>query len=70
MIGLVIYLIGFLATYGLTKWIRVKSGDNEWEDVLTSVFWSIFSWFGFIFVFFALVYNYIKEERKDPPKWL
>ena len=65
MIGLTIYLVGFVATYLLCKYIRT---ENTWGDIYSCLFWSIFSWLGFLVILFVILLDYI--ERKEPPKWL
>lgn len=65
MIGLTIYLVGFLATYLLCKYIRA---ENTWEDVFLCLFWSALSWLGFYLILCVVLLDYIK--RNDPPKWL
>lgn len=67
MIGLIIYLIGFILTYLLCKHLRT---EHTWEDVWICFFWAIFSWFGFVFVLLVILYQYIKQKYNEPPKWL
>lgn len=65
MIGLIIYLIGFLVTYLLCKHLRT---EHTWEDVWICFFWAIFSCLGFTVILFVILLEYIKSS--EPPKWL
>lgn len=65
MIELTIYLVGFVATYLLCKYVR---NENTWEDVFACLFCSALSWLGFLLILCVVLLDYIK--RKEPPKWL
>ena len=67
MIGLIIYLVGFLSTYILIKHIRNKQTENEWHDVLWTFVNSLLSWVSFISLLIAYV---SKNNNTKPPKWL
>lgn len=65
MIGLIIYLVGFVLAYVLCKRIRNRQNENEWDDV----FWTIVaSFLSYISVFIFLILEV--TNNKKPPKWL
>ncbi len=68
---IIIYTIGFIFTYLYTKKIRNDVNSNNWEDVITSIIVSFFSWIGFLvcLIYFPELLLKIKSKSK-PPKWL
>lgn len=72
MIYLIIYLIGFVATWILCKIMRLKEeGQDDWIDIKISFIISLFSVFGFIILLWLLISEYFKTIKlPKPPKWL
>lgn len=67
---MIIYLIGFLCTYALCKFIRYKQDENKWEDIGVSFVLSFFSWLSFIALLIIMLIEYIEDHDTKPPKWL
>lgn len=73
MIYLIIYLIGFVATWIVLKWWRNKNLDvyTEWIDILASFLFSLFSWLGFTICVIVILIQLLNENNvPKPPKWL
>lgn len=72
MISLVVYLIGFVVMYLITKQLRNNMRANKWEDVVLSFMLSLFSWIGIVVTLLTLLLSLITDKFKDtkPPKWL
>ncbi len=76
LIETIIYLAGFLATYILCKKIRNEHPDqnNNWADVLRTIFCSMFSWLSFAVLLMLygvyLTAKKIKIKTPKPPKFL
>ena len=72
MISLVVYLIGFVVMYLITKQLRNNMRANKWEDVVLSFMLSFFSWIGIVVTLLTLLLSLITDKFKDtkPPKWL
>lgn len=66
MIGLIIYLVGFVLAYVLCKRIRNRQNENEWNDVFWTIVTSLLSWITFI----SFLILDFKLNNKKPPKWL
>lgn len=66
----IIYIVGFILTYILCKYIRKNS--NGWVDVFRTFFLSLFSWLALFFLSLLLMIHLITErlKNKKPPKWL
>ena len=67
----IIYIVGFILTYILCKLMRGKI-SNDWDDVITTILTSLFSWISLIGLIIALLIFLIKtySKNKKPPKWL
>lgn len=65
MIGLIIYLVGFIFAYVLCKRIRNRQNENEWNDVFWTIVAGFLSWISFFVFLIAELTN-----NKKPPKWL
>ena len=72
MISLVVYLIGFVVMYLITKQLRNNMRANKWEDVVLSFMLSFFSWIGIVVTLLTLLLSLITGKLKNtkPPKWL
>ena len=76
MIYLVIYLSGVIATYVLLKWSRNRLNQNTWEDVIVTIFVSLFSWIAFTLLGLGIIKKLLSTlikhiiEKTEPPKWL
>ena len=72
MISLVVYLIGFVVMYLITKQLRNNMRANKWEDVVLSFMLSLFSWIGIVVTLLTLLLSLITGKLKNtkPPKWL
>jgi len=65
---IIIYLIGYLVAYLFFKRLRNESGDNDWADVFTTMFFSLFSWFTVMIFVLDLCKEYITENTHRLPK--
>ena len=69
-IYILIYILGYLASYIITKYLRNKRNKNDWDDVFCTIIFSLFSWvyfFYFLLVFSKIIFDNINIK---PPKWL
>ena len=66
--GWVIYILGFIVTYLLSKKLRNTTDSNDYLDVLASFVISFTAWVGAIALGIVLMISYL--EDKNPPKWL
>lgn len=68
----IIYISGFIVTYISCKLIRNNIDENDWGDVVTTIFLSLFSWVSFILIGVLALFEYLTEtiKLKNPPKWL
>jgi len=83
VIGLIIYFVGFIASYVMCKMV-LSDEDDTWDDVGQRVKLSFFSWITFVFMtvaYFAIrhadrINKRPKQEPKEPkapskpPRWL
>jgi biotin transporter BioY len=65
-----IYIIGYILSFILCKILRDKSKSNNWDDIVSSVFLSILSWFFIILVGIVYLLDYLMIKKPKPPKWL
>lgn len=66
---LLVYIVGFLATYVYCKIQRGKDPrSNQWKDVLITTGFSLLSWVFFIILLLSYVIDW--DIFKKPPKWL
>lgn len=67
----IVYVLGFLASYILIKFIRDQFYINTWAYVIIGSFLSMGSWITFftILIVIGIIYliNFIDHE---PPRWL
>jgi len=68
MILLIIYIVGYFVSYRITKDLRDKEDENEWNDVGLSIIISLFSWLAAL-VLVILIHKPTITFKK-PPKWL
>lgn len=78
MVGLIIYLIGVIASYWLVKkWIKSSYEDvgYMWFIVFLRVMWCGGSWITFILSLIIVLLNFASKKWEKvkipkPPKWL
>ena len=64
-----IYILGFIATWWLSKKLRNATESNDWGGiVMLSLLSSLFSWIGFVAI--LLVYAMVRSKETKPPKWM
>lgn len=72
--ALIIYLIGYVACYFIGKYLVMRAFKFykwNWEDVMFSLFTSLFSWVGIIIHLILFLIHVDKPFLgKKPPKWL
>lgn len=69
MIGLIIYLTGFVMAYYRTKKSYINDfGEDDWTRVIFGIGFGLASWFGY-FIAYALDTKKPKS-KSTPPKWL
>jgi len=68
MIGLIIYLVGFVMAYRRMKraWLNDIGDINPWSRVVACFLAALMSWFGFLI---AVMLDTEPSSIK-PPKWL
>lgn len=67
---MIVYLVGFLCTYILCKFIRHRQKENEWSDVGATFVISLFSWLSLIILLIMVMIVYMNKSNFKPPKWL
>lgn len=74
IILIILYVIGFLFTYYLTKKVRNWSSSNDIADIFGSMFLSLMNpitlWFVLTFYFLIIIKEYLEEHNIKPPTWL
>lgn len=64
---ILMYSLGYILCYIMTKIVRNRYDDNEWTDVLLSILSSLSSYFGVIVITSIFL---IGKNKTKPPKWL
>jgi hypothetical protein len=69
---LLIYLSGIIITFIVCKVLRNHSNNNDWGDVGLTIFASLLSFFGLLYLLFVVLVHrmYNRLEDHKPPKWL
>lgn len=73
MTYLIIYLIGFIATWIVLKWWRNQDREyyNTWGDIIFCFFISLFSLFWLLVAAILITVSLSKNNKlPKPPKWL
>lgn len=65
----IVYIIGFVCAYILTKYIR-RGENSNWSDIFASFFLSLLSWVFVIIAGTTELESKIKIKNFKPPKWL